>query len=120
MNQGTHEEKDSAHVELPSMNKHDLIGFDSNMGSNQVWSTRGLQLPKINMRKFDCKDPITWIFQMEQFFDIHQVPNLQKVTLAYLYLEAQQLVWYQWLCERKKNIIISRSIFTKELIAYQE
>ena len=60
--QGTHEDKNSAHVELPSMNKHDLRGFDSNMGSNQGWSIRGLQLPKIGMRKFDVKDPITWIF----------------------------------------------------------
>ena len=73
--QGTHEDKNSTHVQLPSMNKHDLRGFDSNMGSNQGWSTRGLQLPKIDMRKFDGKDPITWIFQMDQFFYIHQVPN---------------------------------------------
>ena len=51
--QGTHEELNSAHDELPSMNKHDLIEFDSNMGSNQGWLTRGLQLPKIDMRKFD-------------------------------------------------------------------
>lgn len=65
LDQGTHEEKNSAHVELPSMNKHDLKGIYSNMGSNQGWSTRGLQLPKIDMRKFDGKDPITWIFQME-------------------------------------------------------
>ena len=84
LDQDTHEEKNSAHVKIPSMNKHDLRGFDSNMGSNQGWSTRGLQLPKINMRKFDRKDPITWIFHMEQFFDIHQVPNLQKVTITSL------------------------------------
>ena len=81
---------------------------------------KGLQLPKIDMRKFDGKDPITWIFQMEQFFDIHQVPNLQKVTIASLYLEPQQFVWYQWLCEHKKNTIISWSIFTEELIAYHD
>ena len=94
--------KNNAHVELPSMNKHDLRGFDSNMGSNQGWSTRGLQLPKIDMRKFDGKDPITWIFQMEQFFDQHQVPNLQKVTIASLYLKPEQFVWCQWLREQKK------------------
>ena len=57
---------------------------------------------------------------MEQFFDIHQVPNLQKVTIASLYLEPQQFVWYQWLCERKKNTIISWSIFTEELITYHD
>jgi hypothetical protein len=60
---------------------------------------RNYLIPKIDMRKFDGKDPITWIFQMEQFFDLHQVPTLQKVTLASLYLEPDQFVWYQWLCE---------------------
>ena len=65
------------------------------------------------MMKFDGKDAITWIFQMEQFFDIHKVPNLQKVIIASLYIEPQQFVWYQWLCECKKNTIISCSIFTE-------
>ena len=67
------------------------------------------------MRNFDRKDLIMWIFQMEQFFDIHQVPALQKVTIASLYLEPDQFVWYQWLCDRKKDSIISWSIFTEEL-----
>jgi hypothetical protein len=70
------------------------------------------------MRKFDGKDPITWIFQMEQFFDLHQVPTLQKVTLASLYLEPDQFVWYQWICEQKKDSIVSWSIFMDELIAH--
>ena len=68
------------------------------------------------MRKFDGKAPITWIFQMEQFFDLHQVPTLQKVTIAYL--EPDQFVWYQWNCDRKKDSIISWCIFTKELITH--
>ena len=55
LDQGTHGEKNSAQVDLPSMNKHDIRGIDSNMGSNQGWSPRGLQLPKIDMRKFDGK-----------------------------------------------------------------
>jgi chromosome segregation ATPase len=51
---------------------------------NQEWrnSNFGLKtnhIPKIDMRKFDCKDPITWILQMEQFFDLHNVPHTQKV-----------------------------------------
>ena len=89
MAQGTQEDKYSAHVDQPSINNPTPRGFDSNDGINQGWSPRGIQLPKIDMRKFDGKDPITWIFQMEQFFDIHQVPNLQNVTIASLYLEPQ-------------------------------
>jgi hypothetical protein len=51
---------------------------------NQEWrnSNFGLKtnhVPKIDMRKFDGKDPITWILQMEQLFDLHNVPHTQKV-----------------------------------------
>jgi hypothetical protein len=51
---------------------------------NQEWrnSNFGLNtnhVPNIDMRKFDGKDPITWILQMEQFFDLHNVPHTQKV-----------------------------------------
>ena len=65
------------------------------------------------MRKFDGEDPITWIFQMEQFFDLHQVPSMQKVTIASLYLELDQFVCYQWIWDRKNESIISWSIFTE-------
>jgi hypothetical protein len=59
---------------------------------NQEWrnSNFGLKtnhIPKIDMRNFDGKDPITWILQMEQFFDLHNVPHTQKVLIASLYLD---------------------------------
>ena len=43
---------------------------------------------------------------------------MQKVIIASLYLEPDQFVWYQWICEPKKDSIISWSIFKKELIAH--
>ena len=80
--QGTQDDRNSSHFEKPSFSKHTPGGFDSNTERNRGWFTRGIQLPKIDVRKFDGKDPTTWILQMEQFFDLHQVPNLQKVTIA--------------------------------------
>lgn len=102
MIEGTHE---SVHIEQPSINNHVPRGFDSHSDVNHGWIPRGIQLPKIDMRKLDGRDPITWIFQMEQFFDLHQVSTLQKVTIASLYLEPEQFVWYQWLCERKRILL---------------
>ena len=87
--QRSQEDIDTIHVDQPFINKHTSRGFDYNNGSNQGWSPRSIQLPKIDMRKFDGKDPITWIFLMKQFFDIHHVPNLQKVTNTSLYLNPQ-------------------------------
>ena len=96
---GTHEDKDSVHVEQTSINKHTLGGFDPNNGFNNGSFLMVIQLTKFDKRKFDGKGPMTWIFQMEQYFDLHEVPNLQKVTIASLYLEPKQFVWYQWLYE---------------------
>jgi hypothetical protein len=70
------------------------------------------------MRKFDGKDPITWILQMEQFFDLHNVPHTQKVQIASLYLEPNQFVWYRWLCSCKS--FVTWTIFMEEMIAHYE
>ena len=90
---------------------------------NQEWrnSNFGLKTnhaPKIDMRKFDGKDPITWILQMEQFFDLHNVPHTQKVRIASLYLEPNQFVWYRWIRSRKS--LVTWTIFMEEMIAHYE
>jgi hypothetical protein len=74
--------------------------------------------PNIDMRKFDDKDPITWILQMEKFFDIHNVPHTQKVRIASLYLEPNQCVWYLCLCSHKS--LITWTIFMEEMITHYE
>jgi len=48
---------------------HDFI--NSNVG------LKNHHVPKIDMRKFDGKDPGTWILQVEQFFDLHNLQNTQ-------------------------------------------
>ena len=40
-----------------------------------------LKSRKNKMRKFDGKDPVNWILQMEQYFDLHGVPLLQRYVL---------------------------------------
>ena len=52
-------------------------------------------IPKIDMRKFDGKDPATWILQMEQFFDLNNVPHnfyylrkLHVVDAKHAYIES--------------------------------
>jgi gas vesicle protein len=67
-----------------SENASHEIHDEDTRNMNQEWrnSNFGLKtnhVPKIDMRKFDGKDPITWILQMEQFFDLHNVPHTQKV-----------------------------------------
>jgi hypothetical protein len=90
---------------------------------NQEWRNSNFGLntnhfPKIKMRKFDGKDPVTWILQMEQFFDLHNVPHTQKVQITSLYLEPNQFVWYRWLCSHRS--LVTWTIFKEEMIAHYE
>ena len=89
---------------------HDSI--DANVGSNTH------HIPKIDMRNFDGKDLSTWILQMEQFFNLNNVQNTQKVHTATLYSKPNQFLWYQWLCSHKQ--FITWAIFMEELIAHYE
>jgi hypothetical protein len=60
------------------------INVENTRKMNQEWrnSNFGLKtnhVPKIDMRNFYGKDPITWILQMEKFFDLHNMPHTKKV-----------------------------------------
>jgi hypothetical protein len=108
---------------LESENVSHEIHDEDTRKVNQEWrnSNFGLNtnhVPKIDMRKFYGKDPNTWILQMEQFFDLHNVPHTQKVRIVSLYLEPNQFVWYRWLCSCKS--LITWKIFMKEMIAHYE
>lgn len=72
--------------------------FNHSSGSSHQW--RGM-IPKVEMHKFYGKDPLNWITQMENFFDLHQILGGKKVTVASLYLEPDHFVWYRWLCAQR-------------------
>ena len=55
---------------------------------------------------------------MEQYFDLNNVQNTQKVCITTLHLEQNMFVWYRWLFSHKK--IVTWSIFMEEMIAHYE
>ena len=111
--QGTHDEnKRDDNIKMGFQNL-DHSSPNNNDHQYCISGLRNYHIPKIDMRKFDGKDALTWICQMEHLFDLHQVPTQQKVTIASLYLEPQQFVWYQGICDRKKGYIISWSILQR-------
>ena len=55
---------------------------------------------------------------MEQYFDLNNVENAQKLCIATLNLEKNTFVLYRWLFSHKK--IVTWSIFTEEMIAHYE
>ena len=57
--------------------------------SNFGWKTH--HIPNMDMGMFDGKDPVKWILQIEQYFDLNNVQNTQKVFIATLHLEQNKI-----------------------------
>ena len=91
---------------------------DLKLQSYSYFKVELLKSRKGDMRKFDGKDPVNWILQMEQYFDLHEVQLLQKVCIASSYLEPNQCLWYKGLCYRKP--LVTLSFFMEEMIAHYE
>ena len=71
-------------VEEPHDEKKISVNCDfinSNVGG------KNHHIPKMDMRKFDGNDHVTWILQMDQYFDLNNVQNTQKVGITTLHLE---------------------------------
>jgi replicative DNA helicase len=50
---GNRENKGSILAAQPSINKYILVGFNSNIGDNRGWVSKGNYFPKIELRNFD-------------------------------------------------------------------
>jgi hypothetical protein len=58
---------------------------------------------KLDVPKFDGSDAMGWIFKISQFFDYHNTPEEDRLTVASFYMEGQALSWYQWM--HRNNLI---------------
>jgi hypothetical protein len=52
---------------------------------------------KMDFPQFFGEEPIIWLDRVAQYFEIQQMPEEQKVTLAAFYLEGEANQWWQWL-----------------------
>lgn len=52
---------------------------------------------KLDIPRFDGRDPLGWIFKMNQLFQYQNTPKEERITVASLYLDGAALSWYQWM-----------------------
>ncbi|XP_028230859.1 uncharacterized protein LOC114411353 [Glycine soja] len=52
---------------------------------------------KIDIPRFDGRDPLGWIFKITQLFQYQNTPEDERITVASLYLDGAALSWYQWM-----------------------
>jgi hypothetical protein len=79
-----------------------LGGFNSNNGVTYGWSPKGVNLPKVKLRKFDGTRVFTWVNQIEQYFVLHNImDDKQMIHITTLNFEIKPYRRYQWVVKRK-------------------
>ncbi|WVZ00696.1 hypothetical protein V8G54_026765 [Vigna mungo] len=52
---------------------------------------------KLDVPRFDGTDLVGWIFKISQFFEYHNTPEEERITVASFYLDGAALAWFQWM-----------------------
>lgn len=68
---------------------------------------------KLDIPRFDGKDPLSWIFKINQFFEFHRTPEDQRLRLASFYMEGEALTWFEWM--HANGQLISWTMFIQAL-----
>jgi hypothetical protein len=50
---------------------------------------------KLDFPRFDGKNVLNWIFKAEQFFDYHNTPDMDRMTIASVHLDQGVVPWFQ-------------------------
>jgi hypothetical protein len=72
----THENKGSTHFEKSANNKP-FSESNSNYGVNSGGGSK-FNFPKIELNKFDGTEVFTWVNQIEQYFELHNIMDDKK------------------------------------------
>lgn len=77
-------------------------------------STRGFQSPSLllDVPRFNGDDPYSWIFQIEEYFSFHNIPESQHLQIVAFHMDGKASSWFQWL---KNNGMLSKISWAKFL-----
>lgn len=68
---------------------------------------------KLDISRFDGRDPMDWIFKISQLFEYQNTSEEERITVALFYLDGATLSWYQWMF--RNGFITSWSGFLQSL-----
>lgn len=72
-------------------------------------------MTKVEFPKFDGTDLRSWIYKCNQFFQLDEIVDPQKVRLDAIHLEGKALLWHQSFMQRCNHIILTCSKYTEDI-----
>lgn len=81
-------------MQFDAMRKH-IEESAASLCSSQAFHNRPRL--KLDEPRFNETDTHGWIFKISQFFNYHQTPEEEGITIAFFCLDGAALTWYQWM-----------------------
>lgn len=82
-------------------------------GSGSAPPTPAPKAANVRLSPFDGSNPLEWIFQAEQYFDLTNMPNSQRLALVPFFMQGSALGWFKWLQSTQQ--LSTWSAFTRAL-----
>ncbi|KAL8148579.1 hypothetical protein AgCh_005810 [Apium graveolens] len=73
------------------------------------------RMTKVEFPKFDGTELRLWLYKCNQFFQLDEVTDPQKVRLAVIHLEGKELLWHQTYMQRCNHVIPTWSKYTEDI-----
>lgn len=73
------------------------------------------RMTKVEFPKFDGTDLRSWLYKCNQFFQLDNIDDAQKVRLAAIHLEGKALLWHQKFMKKCLNVLPTWKKYTEEI-----
>ncbi|XP_042946134.1 uncharacterized protein LOC122279514 [Carya illinoinensis] len=76
--------------------------FNTKVSANPLFENNGgIQARSLRLEfpRFDGTDSIQWVLKANQFFSYYDIPDNQKIQIAFFHMEGKALSWFTWLKE---------------------
>ncbi|KAK0571896.1 hypothetical protein LWI29_023257 [Acer saccharum] len=93
------------HSSAPTRTQGGRTGGSTSLQHNSSIHSYVPKTIKLDFPRFNSGgDPTSWICRAKQFFQIHETPTVDQVTLASFHLEGDAQLWYQLLKQERITI----------------
>ena len=86
-----------------------------NSESHNRYPNFAARMTKVDFPKFDGTELRSWLYRCNQFFQLDEVTDSQKVRLAAIHLEAKALLWHQTYMQRRNQVLPSWTQYTEDI-----
>lgn len=96
-------------------NNHERVRGSSSTDNNNKFTSYAARITKVDFPKFDGTDLRSWLFKCNQFFQLDETTDAQKVRLAAIHLEGKALMWHQTYMQRCNNVLPTWAQYTADI-----